>query len=71
MQIMIKKLNGQMTTLATSILKDPNVAKHMFYLHDKYCVVPADKTSHNIICVCKLHYKVCLIKELSNDDSLR
>jgi hypothetical protein len=34
-----------MTTLATSVLKDPNVAKHMFYLHDKYCVVPADKTS--------------------------
>jgi len=40
-----------MTTSATSLLKDPNVAKHMFYLHDKYGVVPADKTSHNIICV--------------------
>lgn len=43
----------------------------MFYLHDKYCIVPADKASHNVICVCKLHYKVCLIKELSTDDSRR
>ena len=41
-QIKIKKLNGSINAHATSIFKDPNVAKHLSYLHDKYVVVPAD-----------------------------
>jgi hypothetical protein len=32
--------------------------------HDKYVVVPADKTSNNIVFVCESYYYECLIKEL-------
>jgi hypothetical protein len=32
-----------------SIFKDPNVAKHMSCLHDKYVVVAADKAPNNIV----------------------
>jgi hypothetical protein len=32
-----------MSTRSTSIFKDPNVAKHLFLLHDKYVIVSADK----------------------------
>ena len=71
-QIRIKKLNGSSnnSTHATSILKDPNVAKHLSYLHDKYVVVSTDKTPNNIVFVCKTHYINCLINELGIDNSL-
>jgi hypothetical protein len=39
----------------TSILKEPNVEKHLSQLHDKYVVVPADKAPINIF------FKVCVI----------
>ena len=49
-QIMIKrKLSGSMSTRSTSIFKDPNVAKHLSHLHDKYCIVSADKAPDNIV----------------------
>jgi hypothetical protein len=32
-----------MSTPSTSIFKDPNVTKHLFFLHDKYVIVSADK----------------------------
>jgi len=69
-QIRIKKLNGSMSTRSTSIFKDPNVAKHLSLLHDKYVIVSADKAPNNIVFVCKSHYVDCLIKELSIDNSL-
>ena len=53
-----------------SIFKDPNVAKDLSHLHDKYVVVPADKAPTNIIFVCKSHYIDCLIKELCINNSL-
>ena len=57
MQFRIKqKLNGSMSTRSTSIIKDPNVAKHLPLLHDKYVIVSADNTPNNIAFVCKLHY---------------
>jgi hypothetical protein len=60
-----------MITRSTSIFKDPNVAKHLSLLHDKYVVVPGDKTPSNIVfCVCNSHYEDCLIKELGIDNSL-
>ena len=59
-----------MSTRSTSIFKDPNVAKHLYLLHDKYGVVSADKTPNNIVFVCKSHYIDCLIKELGIDNSL-
>ena len=59
-----------MSTRFTSIFKDPNVAKHLSLLHDKYVIVSADKASNNIVCVCKSHYIDCLIKELGIDNSL-
>ena len=45
-----------MSTHFTSIFKDPNVAKHLFFLHDKYIIVSADKAPNNIVYVCKSHY---------------
>ena len=52
-----------MSTRITSICKDPNVAKHLFLLHDNYAIVSPDKATNNISCVCKLHYVDCFIKE--------
>jgi hypothetical protein len=47
-----------MSTRAISIFKDPNVAKHLSRLHDKYIVVPVDKAPNNIVFVCKSHYRL-------------
>ena len=55
-QIGIKKLNGSMSTRKNINLKDPNIAKHMSLLHDKYAIVSADKSPSNIGFVCKSHY---------------
>ena len=52
-----------MSTRSTSIFKDPNVAKHLSLLHDKYVIVSAEKAPNNIGFVCKSHYIDCLIKE--------
>ena len=38
-----------MSTRSTSIFKDPNVAKHLSLLHDKYVIVSADKAPNNIV----------------------
>ena len=56
-QIKIKK-NPQwvMSTRSISTFKDPNVAKHLSLLHDKYVIVFVDKAPFNIIFVCKSHY---------------
>jgi hypothetical protein len=59
-----------MSTCSTSIFKDPNVAKHLSLLHDKYVTVSADKAPYTIVCVCKSHYIDCLITELSIHNSL-
>ena len=59
------KLSGSMSTRSTSIFKDPNVAKHLSLLNDKYVIVSADKAPNNIVFVCKSHYIDCVIKELS------
>ena len=59
-----------MSTRSTSIFKDPNVAKHLSPLHDKYVIVSAEKAPSNIVFVCKSHYIDCLIKELGIDNSL-
>jgi hypothetical protein len=64
--IRIRKLNG--SARKTSILKEPNVEKHLSQLHDKYVVVPADKAPINIFFVCKSHYIDCLITELGIDN---
>jgi hypothetical protein len=57
-QIRIKKLSGSMSSHSTSIFKDPNVAKHLYLLHDKYVIVSDEKAPNNI--VCKSHYIDCL-----------
>ena len=36
-------------------------------IHDRYVIVFADKAPNNIVCVCKSHYRDCLIKELGFD----
>jgi hypothetical protein len=59
-----------MSTCSTSIFKDPNVAKHLSLLHDKYVTVSADKAPNTIDFVCKSHYIDCLIKELGIHNSL-
>jgi len=58
------RISGSMNTRSTSIFKDPNVAKHLSLLNDKYVIISADKTPNNIVFVCKSHYVDCLIKEL-------
>ena len=44
--------------------------KHLFHLHDRYVVVPADNALNNIVFVCKSHYTDHLIKELGIANSL-
>ena len=61
-QIRIKTLNGSIKLMQDLFSKDPNVAKHLSYLHDKYVVVHADKAPNNIVFVCKAHHIDCLIK---------
>ena len=43
-----------MSTPSTSIFKDPNVAKHLSLLDDKYVSVSADKAPNNTVFVCLL-----------------
>jgi hypothetical protein len=38
-----------MNSRSTSIFKDPNVAKHLSLLHDKYVIVSAENTPINIV----------------------
>jgi hypothetical protein len=59
-----------MNSRSTSIFKDPNVAKHLSLLHDKYVIVSAENAPINIVFVCKSHYIDCLIKELGIANSL-
>ena len=49
-----------MSTRSTSIFKDPNFAKHLSLLHDKYVIVSADKAPNNIVFAFKSHYIDCL-----------
>jgi hypothetical protein len=52
-QIRNGKFRRSMSTKATSVLKDPEVAETMPTIHDTYVVVPADKASNNIVFICK------------------
>ena len=54
-QIIIKKLSGSMSTRSTSIFKDPNGAKHLYLLHDKYVIVAADKGPLTVLYLCVNH----------------
>jgi hypothetical protein len=42
----------------------------MSNLRNKDVVVHANKTSNNVVCICKSHYIDCLIKELCIENSL-
>jgi hypothetical protein len=48
---------------ATSTFKDPNIAKYLPYLYDKFVVFQVGKAI-TISLECKSHYIDCLIKEL-------
>jgi hypothetical protein len=50
-----------MNIRSTSIFKDPNVAKHMFLLYDKYVIDFVSLAHNHIVFVCKSHYIDCLI----------
>jgi hypothetical protein len=63
-QCRIQKQAGSMSTKATSISKDMDVAKHLSKLHNRYVIVPAYNAPNNIVFVCKKHYIDCLIKVL-------
>ena len=52
-----------MSANATSVFKDPDVAKTLSTIHDKYAV-PADKAGNNIAFVCKTYYIKCLLLEV-------
>ena len=55
MQIRIKKLSGSMNTRSTPIFKDPNVAKHLSLLHDKYMLLSPPTRPLTILYLCVIH----------------
>ena len=55
-----------MSSKATSIFKESNVSEALFIIHDKYVVVPVDKTLNNFILFAK-HCIYCLIDKLGLD----
>jgi hypothetical protein len=65
----IKKISLRIS-IEKNYFKDPNVAKHLSLLHDKYVIVSADKAPNNIVFMCKSHDVDCLIKKLGIDNSL-
>ena len=60
----IHKLKNCVNSRPKSVFKDQEAVKCLSSLHDKYVIVPVDKTSNNIVFVCKSYYFECLIKEL-------
>jgi hypothetical protein len=52
-QIRIRKRKRSMTTKATSVFKDPQVAETLSTIHDTYVVVSADKPLNNNVLICK------------------
>ena len=58
-----------MSAKATSVFKDPAVAKTSSIIHDKYVVVPADKAQSNIVFVCKTFYIKCLLSEVDVENN--
>ena len=54
-----------MSVSATSVIKDPDVAKTLstIHVHDRYVVLQADITQNNIVFVCKTCYMQCLLSE--------
>ena len=61
----IRELNRLISTLATSVFNDPNFARHLSELHDKYIVIFPHKTKEHC-CMCKsywLHGKELCIKD--------
>ena len=52
-----------MSTRSTTIFKDPDVAKHLSPLHDKFEIVSAEKTPNDIVFVTAL--KLCTIREVA------
>ena len=63
-QIRIRKLKRSMSTKATSAFKYFDLPETMSTIHDKYVIVPTDKTPNNIVLICKKHYIDCLKIEL-------
>ena len=45
----MKVLSRSMSANATSVFKDPDVAKTLSTIHDKYVVVPADNAQNNTV----------------------
>ena len=60
----ISRLKCRIRSRPISVFKNPDAAKCLAKLHDKYVVVPADKAANNIVFVCKRYYYECLINEL-------
>ena len=69
-QIRISKLRRSMSKRGKSVFSNPDAAKTLSTIHDKYVVVPADKAPNNIVFVCKTYYIQCLINELGIDSSI-
>ena len=53
--IKINKLESSKSTKATSVFKDPGVAKTQFIIQGKRVVVPVDNTPNHIVLVSKKH----------------
>ena len=53
-----------------SVFSGTDVTEHLADLHNRYVIVPADKSSNNVVFVCKTNYFECLQRELDIDDSI-
>ena len=62
-------LGATISTRYKSVFDIPDVAAELADLHDKYVVVPTDKTPSKIEFVCKTHYINCLKEELGLNTS--
>ena len=65
----MKRVKVTMSFNATAVFKDPDVAKTLSPINNKYVVVPSDKAHNNIVFVCKTYYIQCLLSEVDKDNN--
>ena len=65
----MKVFSRPMSVNATTVFKDSDVAKTLSTIHDKYVVVPEDKTQNNIVFVCKTYYIQFLLSEIDVENN--
>jgi hypothetical protein len=60
----IRNIKFRVRTIYPSVFSKPGVTNEVERLHEEFVLVPADKSSNNIVFVCKVHYYNCILNEL-------